>query len=93
MRHPADLRAAMRFKAVGDIVGGVFGGGQPPVVLPAPQEQPAPPTVDEAAQAAESERQLAKRKGRLATFLSPASTSAQLNAGPQESALKKMLGS
>jgi len=63
----------------------------PSISLPAPQDTPAPPTVDDAQQAAQAESDGNKRRGRLATVLTPSNTSNDLtgNAAPS---LKRMLG-
>lgn len=57
-------------KAIGGLVGGIFGGGDtkaPP--MPKLPDPPLVPTVDEAAKAVEESDRLKKRKGRAATIL------------------------
>lgn len=63
----------------------------PAINLPPPQEQPAPPTIDDARASADAAAAATKRRGRLASVLTPAGTAGDLGGTPQNS-LKRMLG-
>lgn len=74
------------FKAIG----GLFSEPDMPS-MPTPEPTIPTPTVDQARINAEAEIKSDKRKGRLANYLSPSDTGAQLNQGTGPS-LKRMLG-
>ena len=74
------------------VVKGLFSTPKTPAInLPPPQEQPAPPTIDDARAAADAQAESQRRRGRLASVLTPSNTAAQLGGTPQNS-LKRMLG-
>lgn len=63
----------------------------PSINLPPPQDNPAPPTVDDARAAADAAAEATRRRGRLASVLTPSNTAAELGGTPASS-LKRVLG-
>jgi len=82
-------------KAVGNLVGAKTPKMPEPVTAEAITETGTSanqtPTIDDARAAAEAETRNAQRKGRLANYMTPTNTGAQLSTSPG-AGLKRMLG-
>lgn len=78
---------------LGGLLGGLLGGDSPKAPAPTPMvDTPAPPTVDEARQAADAQATAEKRQGRLSTIFTPSNNSGDLATNTATTFSKKLLG-
>lgn len=80
-------------KVVGSVLGGITGTAKAPDII-APEPATPAPTIDQGRAVAEAEVAKDKRKGRLANYLTPSNTSAQLGGAGQTAGnfIKTQLG-